>query len=144
MGVEVECGLFFVIEDELVGEGGGDLLADEDVGEGLVAVEDEAVVGEGGVLEGFAGEHGGKLEIGEDVLGAGLLLGVQEDASVLEKFDHPTDSFIASYITISGRQLIINSTPTAVSPLQSYNRSYVQSSSEERRKLAPSLRQTDY
>ena len=90
MQVEILVGLLLGDEQgDLLGVGRTDLLADEDIGEGLVVVEEPAVgVDEEQIVVEFFGDIGGVLDFGEDVLEQGPLLGVGEDPPVLEEVNH--------------------------------------------------------
>lgn len=81
-------------ESHLFGIGGRDLLADEKVGEGLVVVEKTAVCsGEKNVVVHLLWDCWRVFDLGQDVLGQWLLLGVDEYAAVLEQVHHCTSTF---------------------------------------------------
>ena len=88
--VEILVGLLLGDEQgDLLGVGWTDLLADEDVGEGLVIVEESAVgVDQKQIVVEFFGDVGRVFDFGEDVLEQRTLLGVGEDPPVLEEVNH--------------------------------------------------------
>lgn len=63
-------------------------LADEDVGEWLIAIEKSAVVIEEEVVVELLGQTGSELYLGKKALDNGLLLGVGEDTPLLEQIVH--------------------------------------------------------
>ena len=87
--VGVEEGLLLGDEEgDLFGVGRGDLLADEDVGQRLVAVEQAAVVIEQQVLVQLLRQTGRELYLRQQALHHRLLLGVREDTPLLEQIVH--------------------------------------------------------
>ena len=73
----------------MVRGGGTDLLADEDIAEGLVVVEESTIgIDEEEVVVEFFGNCGGVLDFGEDVLEEGSFFGIGENATILEQVNH--------------------------------------------------------
>ena len=90
MDVAVSC-LFFLVDEQshLLGVGRSDLFADEDVGEGLVVVEQPAVgVREEEVVVELLGHQGGVFNLGQDVFEERPFFIVGKYASILEQVYH--------------------------------------------------------